>query len=262
MPDVQLETLRPGVALLRLNRPEVRNALTDSMVAEIGRALDEVAGDSKIRVVVLTGAGHGFCAGFDLRCASSAPGQEDLGEAAAWMARQEAFSGLVAKLRALRQPVIAAVNGAASGGGFALTLAAEIRLASRSASFNAAFIKVGMSGCDMGVSWHLPRCVGTSTAFEMMLTGRFVEADEALRIGLVSDVVDDEQLLARASSLAEQIAAHDAYALWMTKRGAWANLEAGSLQAAMELENRTQMLCRTTGGLAQAATAFAARASR
>jgi enoyl-CoA hydratase len=263
MPDsVSLEQLRPGVALLRLNRPQVLNALSDEMVAKIDRALDRVSADSTCRVLVLTGAGRGFCAGFDLSLAADAPGQDELGEAAAWMARQESFSGLVARLRSLRQPVIAAINGPASGGGFALALAAEIRISARSASFNAAFVKVGMSGCDMGVSWLLPRCVGSSHAFELMLTGRTVESAEAHRIGLVSEVVDDAQLLDRVASLADQIGANDAFAVWMTKRGGWANLEAGSLQAAMELENRTQMLARTTGGLAQAARNFVSNRSR
>ena len=263
MPEpITLERPRSNVALLRLNRPEVLNALNDEMVASMGAVLDQVAGDTEIRVLVLTGAGRGFCAGFDLQEAIDAPGREEFGEAAAWMSRQESFSGLIVRLRSLRQPVIAAVNGAASGGGFALALAAEIRLCAQSARFNAAFVKVGMSGCDMGVSWLLPRCVGSSHAFDLMLTGRHVDAAEASRIGLVSAVVDDDDLLEHAFTLAEQIAGHDAFALWMTKRGGWANLETSSLQAAMELENRTQMLTRTTGRLAQAASQFANKRAR
>lgn len=255
----RLEHPEPGIALLRLNRPDKLNALTDGNVADIGRLLDKVAGDSRIRVLVITGAGRGFCAGFDLSQATDAPGSAELGETAAWMARQEAFASLVTRLRALRQPVIAAVNGPASGAGLGLALAAEIRIASRTARFNAAFVKVGLSGCDIGVSWLLPRCVGTSRAFEMMLTGRMVEAAEAERIGLTSETLDDRKLLPRALELARSIAAHSAFGVWMTKRGAWAGLESASLQATIELENRTQMLARTTGDLSRAAKAMLGR---
>lgn len=210
-------------------------------------------------MLVVTGEGRGFCAGFDLELASDAPGSAEFGETAAWMMRQEAFASLVTRLRALRQPVIAAVNGPANGAGLGLALAAEIRIAGRSAAFNAAFVRVGMSSCDIGVSWLLPRCVGLSRAFEIMLTGRMVDAAEAERIGLVSETVDDARLLPRALEIARLIAANSAFGVWMTKRGTWANVEAGSLQAAMELENRTQILARTTGELARAAQGLMAR---
>jgi enoyl-CoA hydratase len=257
MPEatVALEPLDDGIALLRLRRPRVLNALTDAMVAGIGRALDALSADARCRVLVLTGEGRGFCAGFDLGEALDAPGSAELGEAAAWTRRQEAFAGLVGRLRALPQPVIAAVNGPANGAGFGLALAAEVRIAAHSAAFNAAFVKVGMSSCDIGVSWLLPRCIGASRAFEIMLTGRMVGAEEAQRIGLVSAAVPDDELLPRALAMAREIAANSAFGVWMTKRGGWANLEAGSLQAAIELENRTQILARTTGELARAARA-------
>lgn len=258
-PDLMVERPHDGVVVLRLNRPQRLNALTDTMVADLGRWLDALAADASARVLVITGEGRGFCAGFDLGLAAEAPAQDALGEAAAWAARQEAFASLVTKLRALRQPVIAAVNGPANGAGLGLALAAEIRYAGASARFNAAFVKVGMSGCDIGVSWLLPRCVGLSRSFEMMLTGRLVEADEAERIGLVTATVPDAELLPRALATAREIAAHDTFAVWMTKRGGWANAEAGSLQAAIELENRTQILARSTGALARAAEAFNAR---
>ena len=250
---VALEHPEPGIALLRLTRPRPLNALTDSMVTEIGRLLDVVNTDPAVRVLILTGEGRGFCAGFDLSLAAEAPHTAELGETTAWMLRQEAFAGLVTRMRALRQPVIAAVNGPANGAGLGIALAAEIRIAARSASFNAAFVKVGMSSCDIGVSWLLPRCVGMSRAFDIMLTGRMVDAVEAERIGLVSTLVDDDQLLPRALETARAIAANSAFGVWMTKRGVWANAEAGSLQAAIELENRTQILARTTGDLARAA---------
>jgi enoyl-CoA hydratase len=198
-------------------------------------------------------------AAFALGLAADAPGSVELGETPAWMIRQESFASLVTRLRALRQPVIAAVNGPANGAGLGLALAADIRIAGRSASFNAAFVRVGMSSCDIGVSWLLPRCVGMSRAFEIMLTGRMVGAAEAERIGLVSETVDDERLLPRAIEIARSIVANSAFGVWMTKRGAWANVESASLQAAIELENRTQILARTTGELTKAAETLLAR---
>jgi enoyl-CoA hydratase len=254
-----LERRDDGIALLTLNRSAALNALSDAMVADLGRLLDDLAVDPAVRVLVITGAGRGFCAGFDLTLAAAAPDQDQLGEAAAWTARQERFGGLITKLRALRQPVIAAVNGLANGGGLALALGAEIRYAAASARFNAAFAKVGMTGCDMGVSWLLPRSVGLSRSFEILLTGRMVDAAEAERIGLVTATVPDDELLPRALATAREIAAHDPFAMWMTKRGGWANAEAASLQQAIELENRSQILARTTGGLQRAAAALVAR---
>lgn len=256
---VRLEGAGDGIAVLRLDRPRCLNALTDDMVGAIGRLLDAVQADPAIRVLVITGEGRGFCAGFDLGLAGDAPGSAEFGETPAWMMRQEAFASLVTRLRALRVPVIAAVNGPANGAGLGLALAAEIRIAARSAVFNAAFVKVGMSSCDIGVSWLLPRCVGLSRAFEIMLTGRMVDAAEAERIGLVSATIDDGQLLPRALEIARAIAANSAFGVWMTKRGTWANVEAASLQAAIELENRTQILARTTGELARAAGQLLAR---
>lgn len=244
-----LETNGP-VAVLTLNRPEKLNALTDGMVRHILGLLDEVA-EGPARVLVVTAAGRGFCAGFDLSLAQSAGGEGD--ETAAWMARQERYASLVTRLRAIPQPTIAAVNGAACGAGFGLALACDLRLAGPGAKFNAAFIKVGMSSCDIGVSYLLPRAIGTTRAFEIMLTGRMVGAEEAERIGIVSSL-HPEGLMEAAETLAAQIADNGWLSTWMTKRGMWANLETGSLAAALELENRTQILMRGTGGLAARAS--------
>jgi enoyl-CoA hydratase len=253
-----LERGAERVALLRLARPGRLNALDDVTVRLIGELLDRVDADDDRRVLIVTGEGRGFCAGFDLSLAGDAPGSE-YGETQAWMKRQELFAGLVTRLRGLRQPVIAAVNGPANGAGLGIALAAEIRIAAKSASFNAAFVKVGMSSCDIGVSWLLPRAVGSSRSFEMMLTGRMVPSEEAARIGLVSEAVDDDALMPRAIEIALSIAAHSAFAVWMTKRGGWANIESASLAGAIELENRTQILARTTGDLQRAAQALLGR---
>lgn len=247
--DILLDIGADGIATLTLHRPERLNALSDSMVAAFFAALDRVAA-SPARVLVLTGAGRGFCAGFDLSLAASAPTPEAEPAAFGWAQRQERFGALVTQLRALPQPVIAAVNGPATGAGLGLALACDVRLAGASARFSSAFVKVGMSSCDVGVSWLLPRAIGTSRAFELMLTGRMVSAEEAERIGLVSALTAEDDLIPRARALAAEIAGNGAMTVWMTKRGAWANLEAGSLAAAIELENRTQVVMLGTGSLA------------
>lgn len=253
-----LQSLADGVQVLRFNRPARLNALDDNTVELVQELLRQVANDADCRVLIVTGVGRGFCAGFDLSLAADAPGSE-FGETQAWMKRQENFSRLVTQLRDLRQPVIAAVNGPANGAGLGLALACDMRISASSAVFNAAFIRVGMSSCDIGVSYLLPRCVGMTRAFEIMLTGRMIDAQEADRIGLVSRVVPDDDLLPQAVALAQQIAANSSFAVWMTKRGMWANVEASSLQAAIELENRTQILARTTGELKAAAQAMLAK---
>jgi enoyl-CoA hydratase len=256
--SIRLETGNDGVWTLFLSRPERLNALDDETVRDLQRTLGELAADPACRALILTGDGRGFCTGFDLSLAGDAPGSEH-GEAQAWMHRQELFAGVVQRLRDLRQPVIAAVNGPANGAGLGLALAADMRLASTAASFNSAFIKVGMSSCDIGVSYLLPRCVGTSHAWDIMLTGRMVAAEEAVCIGLASRICAPQDLLGLARQIGLEIAAHDGFAVWMTKRGMWANLETSSLQAAVELENRTQILARTTGVLSSAAQALRQR---
>lgn len=259
MSDFQLTWPEPGIGVLTLDRPAALNALTDETVAALHVQLGALADDSNLRVLILTGAGRAFCAGFDLTQAARAPQEDELGAAAAWTARQERFAGLVTRLRALRAPVIAAVNGLANGGGLALALGCEIRYAAASARFNAAFVKVGMTGCDMGVSWLLPRAVGLSRSFEILLTGRMVDAQEADRIGLVTATVADDQLMPRALDTARAIAASEALGVWLTKRGGWVNAEAASLAQAIELENRSQILAQSTGSLQRAAEAFVNR---
>lgn len=237
-----------GVATLTLNRPRKLNALSGEMVDKFGTALADIA-RSDARVMVLTGAGRGFCAGFDLSLA----GEDGDGDEGFWASRQEEFGAIVTRLRTIPQPTIAAVNGAASGAGLGLALACDTRIGSENARFSSAFIRVGMSSCDVGVSWLLPRAIGTTRAFEMMLTGRMVEAEEAERIGLILRRVEAEALLSEAQALARLIAENGRMGTWMTKRGMWANLETSSMQAAIELENRTQAFMLGTGGLARRA---------
>jgi enoyl-CoA hydratase len=247
---------RPGVTLLTMNRPERLNAMSAELVTDLHAAFDDVAADPDCRVVVLTGAGRGFCAGLDLKGFGSPPGAMDEGRPQAGLRTQQHIARLIPHMRSLRQPVIAAVNGPAAGGGFALALGSDVRIAGASARFNVAFVRVGLSGCDIGVSWLLPRLVGASRAWELLLTGRIVDAAEADRIGLVTRVVPDEELLDAALETASLIAANSPMGVWMTKEVMWSQLEVGSLQAGLDLENRTQVMTSFTEDTREAMTAF------
>ena len=253
---VLVEPVGDGITQITLNRPERLNAMNHALVAGLHDALDALVEERSCRVIVLTGAGRGFCAGLDLSEGASPPAARGLGRAQAGMTVQKSIAGLVPKMRAMPQPIVAAVNGAASGGGLALALASDVRIAATSARFNVAFVRVGLSGCDIGVSWLLPRLVGASRAFELLLTGRFVDAAEADRIGLVARVVDDGQVVASARETAELIVANSPFGVRMTKEVMWSQLEVGSLQAGIDLENRTQVLSSFTGDLTEAMQAF------
>lgn len=234
-----------GVALLTLNRPERLNAMTADLVRTLHHRLDEVADDPAIRVVVLTGAGRAFCAGLDLTgygtpSATVDPASGSFGVA---LATQEEIAGLVIHLRRVPQPVIAAVNGAAAGGGLALVLGADIRLAAAGARFSAAFIRIGVSGCDIGTSWLPTRLIGAGAAHEMMLTGRLVDAEEAARRGLVLEVVTEGSVVDRALDEARLVLANSPLGVRLTKETMWASLEIGGLAAAIALESHTQIFC-------------------
>jgi enoyl-CoA hydratase len=247
-----------GIRVVTLDRPERLNAMDGALIDDLHGVLDELAADPEVRVVVLTGAGRGFCAGLDLQ--SSPPtgiaASDGRGRAQRGMDLQQRIATLVPKLRGLRVPVIAAVNGAAAGGGLALALACDIRIAGAAAKFNVAFVRIGLSGCDIGVSWLLPRAIGTTRAYEMMLTGRMVHAEEAERIGLVVRTVPDEELLDEALATARAICANSPMGIWMTKEVMWSQLEVGSLAAGIDLENRTQILTSFTEDMGEAVTAF------
>ncbi len=254
MSTVRSEGVDEGITLLTLDRPERLNAMSRDLVEDLHDALAAAGDDRDCRVVILTGEGRGFCAGLDLKETS------DLAEAGggppAAMRGQQRIASLVTQLRGLPKPVVAAVNGPATGGGLALALACDVRMAAESARFNVAFIRVGLSGCDIGVSYLLPRLVGASRAFELMLTGRMVESGEADRIGLVSRVVPDGEVVDAALETARLIRANSPFGVWMTKEVMWSNLEAGSLQASIDLENRTQLLSSHTGDMREALAAF------
>jgi len=242
---VGIERPQAGTVLLRLNRPDRLNAINEELAAALRDACSALAADRDARVVVLTGAGRGFCAGLDLRgFGPSAPGAE--APVQQLLAFQEMMAGLPQQLRALPQPVVAAVNGPAVGGGLALCLGSDVRICAQSASFGNGAIRIGLSGGEMGVSYHLPRIVGTSVAADWMLTGRTVSADEAHQRGLVSEVVADDHLVTRALEIAAQIAEHAPFAVQLTKRVLQSNVDAPDLAAALEIENRNQLLAFTS----------------
>jgi enoyl-CoA hydratase len=254
---VLIDDVADGITQLTLNRPERLNAMNYALVSGLHSAFDALAEDRSCRVILLTGAGRGFCAGLDLTEGASPPAADRLGRPQAGMTVQKMIAGLVPKMRAMPQPIVAAVNGAASGGGLALALASDVRIAAANARFNVAFVRVGLSGCDIGVSWLLPRLIGASRAFELLLTGRLIDATEADRIGLVTRVVAEGQAVASGRETAALIVGNSPFGVRMTKEVMWSQLEIGSLQAGIDLENRTQVLSSFTGDLTEAMQAFA-----
>lgn len=255
-PLVLVEEPAPHIVQLTLNRPEQLNAMTAELCEALHVELRRLAAERACRVVILTGAGRGFCAGLDLHGYGAAPENTGEDESRDRLANQEHMSRLILGLRALPQPIIAAVNGPAAGFGLALTLGCDIRYASTKAVFRVAFINIGVSNCDMGTSWLLPRLIGASRSHELMLTGRRVDAEEALRIGLLADVVEEEQLLARSLQAAEQIAALAPWGVRLTKRGMWSALEIPSEQAAVEYEDRQQIMSTFGNAVPEAIDAF------
>jgi enoyl-CoA hydratase/carnithine racemase len=242
---VLVDRPHPGVVVLRLNRPERLNAINETMRAELTQTFAALAADAAIKAVVLTGAGRGFCSGIDVRT-FAARSVEATDPAIDRLRFQEAMAALPQAIRNLPQPVVAAVNGPCVGAGFALCLASDIRICSTAAAFGNGAILLGLSGAEMGMSYHLPRIVGTSVAADWMMTGRTVTADEADRRGLVSQLVEPDQLILRAVELARAIAELPPFGTQLTKRALQVNTDAPGLDAALELENRNQVLSHAT----------------
>jgi enoyl-CoA hydratase/carnithine racemase len=242
---LDIETPAAGVLLIRFNRPTKLNAINEVMRDEIAHTFASVANDADVHAVVLTGAGRGFCAGIDIR--NFGPGMMEASAPAIDRLRfQEAMAGLVRALADLPQAVIAAINGPCVGAGLALSLAADIRIASTAATFGNAAILLGLSGAEMGMSYHLPRIVGAGIAADWMLTGRTVSAEEADRRGLVSQLVEPDQLLDRALEIASGVADLAPLGVQLTKRALQVNIAAAGLGPALELENRNQVLSHAT----------------
>jgi enoyl-CoA hydratase/carnithine racemase len=243
-----------AVAWLTLNRPERLNAMSRQLVAELREFFSSLPDDRQTRVVVLRGAGRAFCAGLDLK--ERGNGEEAESGVPAGLRAQRRISELVLMMRRAPQPIIACVHGAASGGGFALALGADIRIAGKSARMNAAFIRIGLSACDVGVSYFLPRMVGASVAAELLLTGNFVDAARAETLGLVSRVVPDAELETTARALAGDILRNSPLGVKLTKECLNMSLDAGSLEQVIAMEDRNQILCTRSDDFREGVRAF------
>jgi enoyl-CoA hydratase len=241
---VTVDHPRAGVAQITLNRPERMNSMSFDLMVPLRQVLAAITQDNAVRVVVLTGAGHGFCSGADQKAAGQVPNVDGLTRPSYGLRSMELLDEVILAVRRLHQPVIAAVNGAAIGGGLCLALAADIRVAASSAYFRAAGINNGLTSSELGLSYLLPRAIGASRAFEIMLTGRDVDAAEAERIGLVSQAAADTDLLETCHAMAARIAAFSRPGIELTKRTLWSGLDAGSLEGHMQAEGLGQLYVR------------------
>jgi enoyl-CoA hydratase len=253
---VLVDRPQPHTALVTLHRPERLNAMSIDLVIALYDALEEVAADNDTWVVVLTGSGRGFCSGLDLKDYGVIPNIDGLSVGRIAQRSMRYYSRLVPLMRRMPQPVIAAVNGPAYGGGFCLALGADIRIASVDAVFNSTGIVNGLTSTELGVSWLLPRLIGASRSNDILLTGRKVDAEEAERIGLVSRVVPADDLVPTALEMAGAMTQFSPYGLAMTKDITWVNLETTSLESAIEIEDRNQLLLGFTENLPEAIRAF------
>jgi enoyl-CoA hydratase len=254
---ITAEEVEDRIVLVTLDRPDRLNAITPRLIEEVEEVIGAVDLDPAVRAVVLTGAGRGFCSGLDLQGADTVPpGAEDVSPTVRGFMVQDQIATLNERIHRSRKPWIAAVNGACVGGGFAMALACDIRVAARSATFGAVFLKIGVSNCDMGTSYFLPRYVGASRSAELLLTARIFDATEASDMGLVIDVVDDGSVVERALETAHLIRDNAPFGTWMTKETMWQTLDAPSLRHALDIENRTQVMCSGNGEIREATQAF------
>ena len=258
---IQFKEPETGIGLITLNRPDRLNALSLDMVGELHDLFHAVRDRKDLRVLVLTGEGRGFCSGADLKDARlrqefpTSPPDPTVH----LVAIQKKYADLVLEMRHLPQPIVAAVNGPAAGGGMCLALASDVVIAGPKAAFTPSFINIGLSGGEMGTSFFLPRKIGSSRAAELLLTGRTVEAQEAEKIGLVSRVVEENRLLGAAMEIARAMLAKSSMGLRFTKEALNLSLTAPSLEAAIEFENRNQSMCCATPDFFKAVEAFMKR---
>jgi len=239
-----------GIAWVTMNRPERLNALNAGLTRELREFFAGLNARSPARVVVLKGAGRAFCSGYDLKDAQVSQGVSDMLEV------QHSIRDIMLAMRRCPQPIISIVQGAASGGGFALALASDIRLATPDARMNAAFIRLGLSACDMGVSYFLPRMVGSSVASLYLLTGRFMDAQKAQALGLVSHIGSADELEAEARALAADMLNATPLGLRLTKEALGHAVDAGSMEAVIAMEDRNQVLCTQGEDFAEGIAAF------
>lgn len=246
-----------GVKLITLNRPECLNAISIKEARDLENALQELRFDNRCRVVILTGAGRGFCAGTDLKEMSEFT-KDPEATRNTWLL-QKHMANIIELMRHIPQPIIAAVNGPAAGGGASFVMATDIRIASTNAKFINAHINVGMSGADMGSSFMLPRLIGVSKAAELIYTGRPVLAEEGERIGLFKKIVAPEELMDTALEYAKTLLGKSEMGLLLTKECLNAAMDGVSLDAQLHLENRSQTLCAAVGSFGKGASNFANR---
>lgn len=255
MSYVRVDHPREHIALVTLDRPERMNAMAFDVMLPFKEKLEEISADNAVRAVIITGAGRGFSSGADQKSAGKIPGIDGLTAPTIALRSLELLDETIKAIRRMHQPVIAAVNGAAIGGGLCLALACDIRIAGAAAYFRAAGINNGLTASELGLSYLLPRAVGSSHAAEMMLTGWDVHADEAARIGLVSRTVPDADLLDECCRLADRIAELSRPGIELTKRTLWSGMEASSLDAHMQAEGLGQLYVRLLTANFQEATA-------
>ena len=268
---IEFELDEKGIGIVTLNRPERLNALSFQMIKDLHFLLDHLMTNLDCRVVILKAKGKAFCAGLDLKESTilqskkkppelkekffflKAP-EKDIIKAKIYA--QMYTSQIIVKMRKISQPIICLINGAASGAGFALTLASDIRIASENARLNNAFIKVGFSGADLGVSYFLPRLIGMSRAAEILYTGRFIDASESEKIGIVSKVCNESELLDNAFKVAENFLTKSPLGLRMTKQAINVTMDSPSLDTMTQIENITQMLCSTSSDITEGIQSF------
>ena len=247
-----------AVDWVTLNRPDALNSLNTALVDDLLDYFDQLYFDRAVRVVVLRGAGRAYCAGLDLKESGRRRNVEGASASgpAAGLDSQRRISEIVMRMRRCPQPIISLVHGPACGGGFALALASDVRIAGQTARMNAAFIRIGLSACDIGVSYFLPRLVGVSVASELMLTGRFINSERALRVGLVSEVVPDEKLADAARPYLDEMLTTSPLGLRLTKECLNMSVDAPSLESAIAMEDRNQILCAQTNDVREGMRAF------
>jgi enoyl-CoA hydratase/carnithine racemase len=246
-----------GVDRVTLNRPESLNALDSGLIDALNTYFQGLQRNRATRVVVLRGAGRNFCAGLDLKQAMARrAGQAEPPGVTESLDSQRRIADIVMLMRRCPQPIVALVQGAAAGGGFALALAADIRIAAKSARMNCAFIKLGLGGCDIGTSYFLPRLVGVSVASELILTGRFIGAERALAVGLVSELVEEEGLDAAAEPYVEAMVTASPVGLRLSKECLNMAVDAGSIEAVIAMEDRNQVLCSRSEDFSEGIRAF------
>jgi enoyl-CoA hydratase/carnithine racemase len=254
--DTIMVEARGPIEILSLNRPQALNALNPDMVAALNAYLGDLHQRPEVRVVILRAEGRAFCAGLDIKEARARRAGANETRWEGPFGTQSMIGNIYRKMRSAPQPIIALGHGAACGGGFSLLLASDVRYGAPSLRMNAAYIKIGLTGCDMGSSYFLPRLVGASLASELILTGRFIHADRALALGLLSDVVPEDKLLETGLALAQEMLLTSPNGLRLSKHALNLNIDAPSLEVAMAIEDRQQTLLGGSPDAAEAMTAF------